>query len=106
VKHADESTVVCTYDVGSNLQDALQKWGEDVVFYNFVIGAKTSKRNKLFSLTHGKEPKSAEEALLALEDWVPSVGQVKGKDKADKAMELFNSMTDEERQAFLDSLNS
>lgn len=77
-------------------QEAVEKYGEDVVFSRFraalIIDAQSYMRSQL-----GKESEpSAEELQTALEEWKPGVRPA-GKSTTEKASDLIAKLTAEER---------
>jgi hypothetical protein len=62
-------------DVGDSIAAATERFGEEVVYINYAIGAKTAARNKLYALVHDKDEDkilTAEAALAAMADWKPT----------------------------------
>ena len=84
---------------------AIATYGAAVVLYHYVIGAKTSGRNKAnaFRTSGDPDPKTQEEITEFMKDWVPTVGQKGGpkKSKVDKTADLFNSMEEDEKEALM-----
>ena len=117
-KSAGEAEVKCkssagepmtkTVQLGDNLQDAISKFGEAVVFSNWVIGAKTQCRNKLYSLTHGEKAVSAKEALALCENWVPGIQATKGpaKDEVEVVAAKIAAMDPEAKKAYIDRIKA
>lgn len=93
--------------IEERLAATIEEYGAAVVYYHYVIGAKTSGRNKANAFrTSGEEPKTQDEITEFMKDWVPTVGQKGGpkKSKVDKAADLFDDMDDDEKQALIDKL--
>lgn len=90
------------YDFGDNLQDAIDKFGGDVVFSNFVQSAKIS----LQALMRARLEKSANVTELA-EIWKPGIQlQRSAVDVLAQAKSKFAKMTQEERLAYLEALQA
>lgn len=104
VAHKDtDEKVTIDYDFGDNLDDAVAKYGADAVFYNYVIGAKDSLRNKLGALIRHNEVRvTADEARQQLADWTPGVGSVRAsKDPVATASKELEKMSEEQIAALL-----
>lgn len=112
VKHqVTNEEIEVRYDFGSDLQDAIAKFGDEVVFSNFCVGAKTALRNKLYSLTHDADKPencvTAEAAVQALADWKPGVaGSRSAADPLEKLAAKFASATQEEKLAKLEQIKA
>lgn len=93
-----ETTVM--YDFGENLQDAVTKFGENVVFEKFVAQSTVNLQSGLRTcLEQGKDP----EAYAAA--WKPGVKAPSiAADPLSAAKAAFTRMTTEEKEAFLASL--
>ena len=106
-----ELEVTVDYDFGDNLQDAVERFGEDVVFNEF----KANARVKLQSGMRGKAFVKDEDGNVSpadpkvLQEWAdsykPGTGRTR-KSTEDKILELTSKMTDEEFQAFLAKISS
>jgi len=89
------------YDFGDNLQDAVEKFGEDVVFSQFKQKCKVALQAVLRNwLAAGV---SDEEIQNKVQAWKIGLGPQK-KDPKQKLLEKFASMSDEEKKAFLAEL--
>lgn len=90
------------YDFGDNLQDAVAKFGEDVVFSQFnrnaVIALQGFVRGKLRSEV------ADEEIHRLVESWKPGVAQRSGKPKSEKVLDMFASMSEDAQLALLNQL--
>jgi len=108
VNRTDGVSVEMAYDFGDNLDDALQRYGADVVFSQFVIGAKTAFRNKISALLNAQDKdelfkNSAEDVENAMSDWVPQVAGVRTSDGtagAGKVSAFLNKLSDEDLAKF------
>ncbi len=108
--HETNEQVKASYDFGSDLDAAIADVGPEAVMYNYVVGAKTALRNRLYALTHGKEGTdimSAEDALESVKGWKPSVGSERAsKDPTTTALGAFDKMNSEQRAAFIAELKT
>jgi exonuclease VII small subunit len=95
-----EATVM--YDFGDNLEQAIEKFGGDVVFSNFVQSAKIS----LQALMRSRMEKGGNVSELA-EIWKPGIQlQRSATDVLAQAKAKFSKMTQEERLAYLEALQA
>lgn len=92
------------YDFGSNLDEAVERFGAEVVFTNFkrqgVISLQGIVRNGL------KGDVKDEEILNRVDSWKPGVVQRSGKSKTEKITDLFGKMDDDAKLALLQQLKS
>lgn len=93
-----------TYDFGDNLQEAIEKFGEEVVYARFKAAVVVDVQGVARRLMSGKEPKKGKALQDAINEWKPGV-QRSRKSKTEKALAILEGMSDEERQEFLDSLD-
>lgn len=99
------------YDFGENLADAVEKFGEDVVFSRFksaaIIDLQSLIRRHIKQLDEKGNPKFTDEQIQeAASNWAPGIKTVSRKSKAEKVQALFSQMSDEEREAILNQLMS
>ncbi len=101
VKHQNTGEQVkCSTNIEDSIGACVAAYGEEVCYSIFKAGVTAQVNSRLGGLTHGKNPKSAEEALKAMEDYKPRLwGSRTGKSKVDKLAELVAGMTQEELQA-------
>ena len=106
VKHQEtKEEIVKSYDFPDTVEELKERFDDDVIISNFTVGAKKQMRDKLYSLTHGENPKSVEESLAEMENWQPSVqGSRTAKDPKASLIAAFAKMTDEERAALIAQL--
>lgn len=94
-KDEDSPTATVVYDFGDNLDEAVERFGAEVVFSRFksaaVIDLQALIRRGLGSTdSEGKPtPKSVEEIQKLAEAWVPGVQTRKRKTDKEKAEELL-----------------
>ena len=99
----DGKEVTVTVDIGSDLQDAISRFGEDVVWSNFrqsaVISAQGNARRRL------KAGQTQEQIQEALDKWHPGAAPERsGAVTTEKLVKRFESMTAEEKIALLKTL--
>jgi hypothetical protein len=104
----DWRTFQVEYDFGSNLEEAVELFGEKVVFTTFhqqaVVKLQDVIRRAAASFVDNEIVWASEDAVQeAASAWKPSVGRVK-KTKEDKALELIQSLSPEAREIILASL--
>lgn len=103
-KQLQERTIKANYDFGENLAEAIEKYGEEVVFSNYARQAKVSIQAYIRS--QADQGKSDAEIQEALDSYKLGVVQRSGKSKVAKASELFANMSDEDKKAFIASLQA
>lgn len=95
----NDREVAVNYNFGSNLKEATEMFGEEVVFSRFhsaaVIDLQSLIRRGI------KAQKSDSEIQQMASAWRPGVKTVVQKDPKARAMSALDSMSDEERQALL-----
>ncbi|MHA1970735.1 MAG: hypothetical protein ACTSXE_02690 [Candidatus Thorarchaeota archaeon] len=102
-----DRTVTVEYDFGGSLDEAVEKFGAEVVFSNFVrqakVGLQAIVRSNAKQLNEaGTEyAKSDDEVIAALASWSPSDGTVNRVSKSDKLDKILGTMGEEERAEFL-----
>ena len=97
----DEQAVSVNFDFGDNLQDAVQKFGEEAVFNAF----RQQSRVNLQSLIrrHKQNGDDAKTIQKAADEWKP--GQVKPKrSKAERLQEDISNLSEEEKNEILKKL--
>ena len=97
-----ENAFVGEYDLGENIQDAISKFGEDVVFSYYkqkaVITIQSAIRGWI------RAGKTSEEIQEKLNAYVLGVSHRTRKDPKEKLLDLFKGMTTEEKKEFLRTL--
>jgi len=90
------------YHFGDTLEEAVKIFGEDVVFSHFRQKAVIALQGVVRpALAAGKSPKELQEVANG---WKLGVASRTGKSKVEKARDAFNSMTEEEKAAFISEL--
>lgn len=91
------------YDFGDNLDEAVAKFGADVVFSGFVSDARIAAQSiAREALEKGKE---AEEIATILDAWKPGVSRMRASDPLAAITSKFAKMSQEEKIAFLQKLS-
>ena len=89
------------YDFGADLKDAVNKFGDEVVFTNFRKSAKIDLQSVMRRyLTAGKD------VADLLNIWKPGVTLERTVDPKAAAKNAFSKMSDEEKRAFIQELKS
>lgn len=100
------------YNFGRNLAEAVQLFGEDVVFNRFesaaTIDLQALMRRHMVDQTNKKgevssPAKSDDEIRKLVANWRPGIKQIQRKSAKDKVKDLLSSMSPEERAALLQS---
>lgn len=107
---AGDNHAEVSYDFGANLTEAVEKFGEDVVFSNFKQSAVIAAQSIIRRALNKKDadgnaaPESAEAIQAIIDGWKPGISTRTTVSKKDKAIKAMAGMTAEEIQAVLDSL--
>ncbi len=91
-------SVEVEYNFGANLGEAVELFGEDVVFNNAIGSLKVALQGFLRSQIDQK--KTDEEITAAASTWKPGVRK-QGKSPQQKLIEQLNAMSPEDRAALL-----
>ena len=106
LKDSDHSITI-PYNFGANLEEAIELFGEDVVFQKYrqsaIVDLQAAIRRHLQPGEDGKV-KSDDEIINALSEWKPGLTTRTRKSAKDKAMEALTKMSAEERQALMAEL--
>ena len=99
----EDKSATVNYDMPDTVKGCLDKFGEAVVF-SLIDSAVTLDVQALIRrhLLTGKTQKQIQEAV---DTYKPGIA-TKGKSKVDKAGDLFDKMSPEERKAFLSMVKS
>ena len=101
-KQNTDREVVAYVDLGDNLEDAVQKFGAEVVFSNFQ--AQTKIRAQAIIRDMMTEGKSDEEIQNFMNSWKPGVSRERNVDPLAAFVNKFKTMTPEEQEAKLAEL--
>jgi len=104
-----DRSLTIEYDFGENLQECVAKFGEEVVFTNararMIIACQNAVRG--FLSKEGEAAMSDEDVAAKAAEWIPGVAVVREKKSAaDKALDDFETMTDEERADYMKKLRA
>lgn len=100
----DAPSATVTYDFGDDLDEAVELFGADVVYSRFVSAATVDLQALIRRNLGGEEPKTEEEIQELVSEWKPGVSTRKRKSAKEKAAEAIDALSEEERQALLESL--
>lgn len=95
----EEITETVQYDFGENVLDAVDKFGEEVVFTNFKQSAVIALQSRMRSLVVGSKdtPGVRGKALQkAVSEWKPGVKTITRKSPAEKIKGLLEGKSPEE----------
>ena len=107
----DAPSATVLYDMGDTLEEAVDLFGADVVFKRFqaavTIDIQALLRRGLTRVDKDKkpDPMSQEDLQALVDEWKPGVSKTR-KSKSEKAIEAFQSLSDEERAALLEQLGA
>ena len=93
-----------TYDFGDNLDEAVSKFGADVVYARFKSASTVDLQALIRRHLDSDTPKSQAEIQELANAWKPGVQTKKRKSGAEKIQDLFGEMSEADRQAVLDAL--
>lgn len=103
----DAPSATVTYDFGDNLEEAVEKFGADVVFARFknaaTVDLQALIRRHLDTAPDAPKKTAAEIQELATA-WKPGVVTRKRKSASEKFEELFGQLSETDRQAMLEKL--
>lgn len=106
---ATDQEISVEYDFGSDLAEATERFGADVVFSNFKASCTVTLqgfiRGQLKADKDGNI-KSDEEVIAAVSGWMPGQRSSRGKSKAEKLKDLIAGMTEEDIAALLSEARS
>lgn len=101
-KQGSDREVLAAVDLGENLQDAVAKFGEDIVFSNFVAQAKIRAQAIMRDMmVSGKTDAEISEYMAT---WKPGAARERVVDPAAAFLKKFDSMSEEEQNKFLEEL--
>ncbi len=101
---ADGSAVITfPYDFGDSMEDAVEKFGGDIVWAYAKRALVIAAQGHARSLIKGE--KSRDEILTAMAEWKPGAPR-QAKTAEDRAREILSKISPEERARLLESLNA
>jgi hypothetical protein len=108
-KDGGPRTVEVMYDFGANLEEMVDKFGDQAVFANALaqmkIGLQANMRRGMSPDKEGKT-KTDEEIAAGAAEWTPGDRTVTRKSTVDKAKDLLGGMSAEERAQLLAELKA
>jgi len=101
-KQNTDREVQALIDLGENCQDAITKFGEEVVYTNFVSQAKIRAQAIMRDmLTEGK---TDEEIAEFMSNWKPGTTRERNVDPMASLMSKFGTMSPEDQEAYIEKL--
>lgn len=96
--------VTCNVDLGDNLQDAVAKFGEQVVFTNFCQNATVTAQGAIRRMID----QGYDDATIAtrMDSWKPGVQMARVVDPKLAVQQAYSRMSENERLAFIAYLQS
>jgi hypothetical protein len=103
-KITDGPEVTVDFELDDNIQDAINRYGEDVVMSRYraslIIDLQSFLRTQM-----KKESWTPDGIQQAVKNWVPGV-KARGRSPAERAAELFSKLSEEEKAQLLEELRS
>lgn len=96
----DARKIETSFDFGGNTAKAVELFGEDAVYANFVRGARVTLQGFVRAQLSDVE-KSDEDIKEAISEWKPGARTARGTSKASKIQKILDAMGDDEKEAFL-----
>lgn len=94
-----DRAVIVNYNFGDNLEDAVETFGEDVVFGRYLASARIECQTIIRrGISAGK---TDDEIVQMVKDWKPGTRMSVKKTDVEKAREALGRMTPEERRQLL-----
>lgn len=93
------------YDFGENAADAIQRYGDDVVFSQFIAAAKITAQGAMRRMLEAG--KTQEEITAKMADWKPGVALTReAVDPIQAALARFGTMDAEAQKEFMAQLRA
>ena len=101
--NGEKKSAVISFDFGENAADAINRYGDDVVFSQFVAAAKITAQSAMRRMLEAG--KTQEEIAAKMSSWRPGVALTReAVDPITAALGRFGTMTPEEQKAFIAAL--
>ena len=101
-KQGSDREVVAIIDLGDNLQDAIAKFGEEVIFTNFAAQAKIRAQAIIRDMmVNGKTDQEINDFMAT---WKPGTARDRIVDPTAAFMRKFDGMTEEEQDKYIEEL--
>lgn len=97
-----DRVVSVQYDFGDNVAEAIELFGEEVIFSRYCGAAVIDLQSLLRRGIKGE--KTDEEIRAIVSEWKPGVKSVVRKSAQEKIKDAFSSMSAEDKQAMLEAL--
>lgn len=104
-KEENSPSITVRYDMGDNLDEAVEKFGEEVVFKRFDQSLTIEIQAICRRHMSGENPKAQDEIQKLIDEFKPALQRPR-KSTKQKAMELLEGLSDEERAELLASLTA
>lgn len=101
-KNPELGTAEVTYDFGGTVEAAIEKFGADVVYANFVRAATITAQSVMRRLL--ETGKNAEEIAQTMAEWKPGVAFKRSADPVSSVLSKFSSLSPEEQKALIKQL--
>lgn len=95
-----------TYDFGDNLDEAVSKFGADVVYARFRSASTVDLQALIRRHLDSETPKTQAEIQELANQWKPGVQTKKRKSTQERIQDLFTEMSESDKQAVLEALMS
>ena len=99
----DARKLTVSFDFGATSARAVELFGEDVVYANYLRGARVTLQGFIRAQLSDVE-KSDDDILAAVAEWKPGARSSRAASKTSKAEKIIDQMTDEERTALIAKL--
>jgi|SRR6185437_1233575 len=101
----DGETHEITVPFPETLDEAVEAYGEDVVFANFKANCVVGLQGNIRSRVEGKEPKTGKALQDTFADWKPGT-RASGIGRVEKLKERIKKMSPEDKARLLEELNA
>lgn len=102
-KEDNSPSATVIFDMGEDLDSAVEKFGKDVVFKRFEQSLTIELQALIRRHLGGEKPKTQEEIQAIVDEFSPGL-QRKRKTTKEKALDLLEGLSEEERAEILASL--
>ena len=102
-KEDDAPSVTVKYDFGDNLEDATDKFGDEVVYKRFRAAGVIDVQALIRRHMGGEEPKDQKAIQAIVDEWKPGVTKAR-KSQKDKALDALSKLSETDRDALLSEL--
>ena len=99
-REEDAASISSEYDFGDTMEDAIELFGDEVVFNRFKAAVTVDIQAMQRRLAGGDESKTESEIQTILDEWKPGVQRTR-KSPQDKAKSALENLSEEERAQLL-----